>query len=61
MTTSTNLPNGHCHLPRPGVGLISLVRLRIRRRRNLAELRALDAGRLEDIGLSEATRARITG
>jgi uncharacterized protein YjiS (DUF1127 family) len=61
MTTSPNPPNGRSYSPRPGVGLIGLVRLRIRRRRNLAELRALDAGRLEDIGLSEATRARITG
>jgi uncharacterized protein YjiS (DUF1127 family) len=36
-----------------------MVRHRSRRRRNLAELRALDSGRLQDIGLSEAARARM--
>ena len=42
-------------------GLLALMRHRSRRRRNLAELRALDACRLQDIGLSEAARARMTG
>ena len=42
-------------------GLLAMVRHRSRRRRNLAELRALDAGRLQDIGLSEAARAQMIG
>jgi uncharacterized protein YjiS (DUF1127 family) len=41
--------------------LLEIVRHRARRRKNLAELRALDACRLEDIGLSAAARARMVG
>ena len=41
--------------------LLEIVRHRARRRRNLAELRALDTCRLEDIGLSAAARARMIG
>ena len=44
-----------------GQGLLQRIRFRARRQRNLAELRALDAERLEDIGLNEWARARITG
>lgn len=45
------------------LGLEVLERLRRHRRRdrNLAELRALDAARLADIGLSAAARARMVG
>jgi len=38
-----------------------MVRHRTRRKKNLAELRALDACRLQDIGLSEQARSRIIG
>ncbi|MDX1575340.1 MAG: hypothetical protein R3285_04045 [Kiloniellales bacterium] len=44
-----------------GHGLLELVRHRSRRLKNLAELRALDSARLQDIGLSEEARARIVG
>ena len=44
-----------------GFGLLEWRHRRARRQRNLAELRALDAGRLADIGLSEEARARIAG
>lgn len=44
-----------------GPELLKWVRRRRRRKRNLAELRALDGGRLADIGLNESTRARIVG
>ena len=46
---------------RAGHGLLEAMRHRSRRRRNLAELRSLDSCRLQDIGLSEAARARIVG
>jgi uncharacterized protein YjiS (DUF1127 family) len=45
----------------PRVAARSWAAHRSRRRRNLAELRALDSGRLQDIGLSEAARARMVG
>lgn len=41
--------------------LLQRIRVRTRRQRNLAELRALDAERLADIGLSAWARSRITG
>ncbi len=47
-------PHGH-----PVSALLEIVRDRSRRSRNLAELAALDADRLQDIGLTKATRARI--
>ena len=40
--------------------MLGLVRRWRQRSRNLAELRGLDADRLEDIGLSEHARERIT-
>lgn len=40
--------------------MLDLVRRWQQRGRNLAELRGLDADRLEDIGLSEHARERIT-
>ena len=61
MTIRTKIRNGQIRAARPGHGLLEMVRHRSRRRRNLAELRALDSCRLEDIGLSEAARARLTG
>ena len=58
-------PNKRRGIGRPkikvGNGIVERVRHRSRRRRNLAELRALDGFRLEDIGLSAADRARIVG
>lgn len=42
-------------------GLLEPLHRRARRNRNLAELRALDACRLADIGLSEEARGRIVG
>ena len=47
-------PHGH-----PVSALLEIVRDRRQRSRNLAELAALDASRLQDIGLTKATRARI--
>ncbi len=44
-----------------GRALLQRIRVRTRRQRNLAELRALDAERLADIGLSAWARSRITG
>ena len=41
--------------------LLQRIRVRNRRQRNLAELRALDVERLADIGLSAWARSRITG
>jgi len=59
MATRMKIRNGQMRATRPGHGLLEMVRHRTRRKKNLAELRALDACRLEDIGLSEAARARI--
>jgi uncharacterized protein YjiS (DUF1127 family) len=61
MATRMKILNGRLRTARPGPGLLALVHYRSRRRRNLAELRALDACRLQDIGLSEQGRARIVG
>ena len=44
-----------------GAELLKWARQRRQRERNLAELRALDVGRLADIGLNESTRAQIVG
>ena len=44
-----------------GAELLKWARQRRQRERNLAELRALDVGRLADIGLKESTRAQIVG
>ena len=44
-----------------GNGVLGMMRHLSRRKRNLAELRSLDSCRLQDIGLSEAARARIVG
>ncbi len=61
MATPTKLRSA----ARPGIktghGLLEMVRHRSRRRKNLAELRALDTCRLRDIGLSEAARTRMVG
>ena len=61
MATRMKIRNGERPGIRPGHGLLEMVRHRSRRRRNLAELRALDSCRLQDIGLSEAARAQIIG
>lgn len=61
MATRMKVMNGRLPRARPGHGLLEMVRHRTRRRRNLAELRALDACRLQDIGLSEQARSRIIG
>jgi uncharacterized protein YjiS (DUF1127 family) len=45
--------------PGPVSALFQSVRQRRARSRNLAELRALDGPRLQDIGLSEQGRAQI--
>ncbi|MEE8534906.1 MAG: DUF1127 domain-containing protein [Kiloniellales bacterium] len=52
--SASTRPRGH-----PVSALLEIVRDRSRRSRNLAELAALDADRLQDIGLTKATRARI--
>ena len=57
MATLMKVRNGQVRATRPGHGLLEMVRHRSRRRRNLAELRALDSCRLQDIGLSEQARA----
>jgi len=61
MTVSTVLRHGSHQATALGLGLLERVRRSRRRERNLAELRALDAGRLDDIGLSAAARARMVG
>ncbi len=61
MATLATNGNGRSRATKSGLGLLQRVRLRVRRRRNLAELRALDACRLADIGLSEEARARLVG
>ncbi len=61
MTARMKIRNEQRRATRPGHGLLEMVRQRSRRRRNLTELRALDACRLQDIGLSEQARARIIG
>lgn len=53
--------NDRFHARKATHGLLEAVRHRARRRKNLAELRALDACRLEDIGLSVASRSRMLG
>ena len=60
MTIRLKARNDRCRATKTQ-GLLELVRHRSRRRRNLAELRALDACRLQDIGLSEAARSQMTG
>ena len=61
MAARMKIRNEQLRAARPGHGLLEMVRHRSRRRRNLAELRALDTCRLQDIGLSEQARARIIG
>jgi hypothetical protein len=61
MAARMNVRNGQLHLTKPGHGLLEMLRYGTRRRRNLAELRALDSCRLQDIGLSAQARARIIG
>ncbi len=61
MVARTKIRNGQLRAARPGHGLLEMVRHKSRRRRNLAELRALDTCRLQDIGLSAQARARIIG
>ena len=61
MAARIKIRNGQLHLTRPGHGLLEMLRHGARRRRNLAELRALDTCRLQDIGLSAQARARIIG
>ena len=61
MATRMKVMNGRLRTARPGHGLLEMVRHRSRRRRNLAELRALDTCRLQDIGLSEQGRSQIVG
>lgn len=59
MTICTKTRNDRFHARKATHGLLEAVRHRARRRKNLAELRALDMCRLEDIGLSAAARARM--
>ncbi len=61
MTARMKIRNERLRATRPGHGLLEMVRHGARRRRNLAELRALDTCRLQDIGLSAQARARIIG
>ena len=61
MSTRRKIRNAAFLGLKPSHGLLAMVRHRSRRRRNLAELQALDSCRLQDIGLSEAGRARIVG
>ncbi len=61
MVARMKIRNGQLRAARPGHGLLEMVRHKSRRRRNLAELRALDTCRLQDIGLSAQARARIIG
>ena len=61
MAARMKIRNGQLQAAKPGHGLLEMVRHKSRRRRNLAELRALDTCRLQDIGLSEQARARIIG
>ncbi len=61
MAPRMKVKNERLPATKPGHGLLEMVRHRSRRRRNLTELRALDACRLQDIGLSEQARARIIG
>lgn len=59
MRTQAQTASASGSAARPIAALFGLVRRRRRRGRDLAELAALDSGRLPDIGLSEAGRARI--
>jgi uncharacterized protein YjiS (DUF1127 family) len=61
MAARMKIPNEQLRATRPGHGLLEMLRHKSRRRRNLAELRALDMCRLQDIGLSAQARARIIG
>ena len=61
MTASTLLRQGSRQATALGLELLERRRRWLRRERNLAELRALDAGRLDDIGLSEPARAQMVG
>lgn len=61
MATLMKVRNGQLRATGADHGLLEMVRHRSRRRRNLAELRALDTCRLQDIGLSEEAWARIIG
>ena len=61
MTTCTTPRNDRFRPNKTSHRLLEIVRHRARRRKNLAELRALDACRLEDIGLSATARARMIG
>ncbi len=61
MAARMKIRNERLRATRPGHGLLEMVRHGARRRRNLAELRALDTCLLRDIGLSAQALARITG
>ena len=61
MTTTSSERNAGHRSGSMAQDLLTLVRRRAQRRKNLAELRALDGIRLADIGLSERARARILG
>ncbi len=61
MAASTLVRDGSRQAAALGLGLLERRRRWLRRERNLDEVRALDAGRLDDIGLSEAARARMVG
>jgi uncharacterized protein YjiS (DUF1127 family) len=55
------VPPARQRVARPALALIEVARHSRRRDRNLAELRALDGVRLDDIGLTRQARARILG
>lgn len=61
MTPPMKTRNDWIRADKTSHGLLAMVRHRARRRKNLAELRALDACRLADIGLSAAARSRMVG
>lgn len=61
MTRTSRLCNSDERSGSMALGLLTLMRRRVRRRKNLAELRALDRSRLADIGLNESSRAQILG
>ena len=61
MAARMKIRNEQLRATRPGHGLLEMVRHGARRRRNLAELRALDTCRLQDIGLRAQARARMIG
>jgi len=61
MATRMKVRNDWFRASKAPHGLLKVVRYRARRKKNLAELRALDSCRLQDIGLSAEARVRMVG